>query len=261
MNRRLICGTFLLAFLVSLTLLVSAQTVEDHLRQGDEYYAQFDDARALEAYLLAVQADPGNYDALWKTARAYIDVADLKNPEEAKATEEQKKMYMEARSYAKKAVEANPNDTWGHFFLSAAMGKYALSLSKKEQIDMSKSIKAEIDKAIELDETNDSAYHALGRWHRRMAEIGGMKRFFGGIIYGSIPKGSFEESEKYLQKAVELKPDYTNHYLELGRTYIALKKNDQAKEAFQKCLEAPITTSKCELYKKEAQKELEGLKK
>jgi tetratricopeptide (TPR) repeat protein len=121
---------------------------------------------------------------------------------------------------------------------------------------MSKEIKIEVEKAIELDHTNDGAYHALGRWHRRMAEIGGVSRFFGGILYGSIPKGSFEESEKNLKKAVELKPDYINHRLELGRTYMAMDKYQPAAQEFQKCLDLPPTTSKDGGYKEEAKKEL-----
>lgn len=242
-------------------LVFSAQTVDDYLRQGDEAYARFDDAQALEAYRLAVEADPTNYEALWKLTRACIDVADHITKEEPNWEERQKKLYKEAEAFGRRAVRANPDDTWGHFFLSAALGKYALMLGKKQQVEMSKTVKAEIEKAIELDGTNDLAYHALGRWHRRMAEIGGAQRFFGSMLYGSIPKGTFEESEKYLKKAVELRPDYTNHRLELGRTYLAMKKYDLARQEFEKVLELPIISSKCEDYKKEAQAELDALKK
>ncbi|MGQ9672596.1 MAG: hypothetical protein ACUVV5_05620 [Candidatus Aminicenantales bacterium] len=249
------------ASLLASAAFIWAQTVDDYLRQGDEAYAQFDDVKALEAYRMAVEAAPTNYEALWKLTRACIDVADRITKQEPNWEEKQKKLYKEAESYGRRAVRANPNDTWGHFFLSAALGKYALMLGKKQQIERAKDVKAEVEKAIELDPTNDLAYHALGRWHRRMAEIGGAQRFLGGMIYGSIPKGSFEESEESLKKAVELRPDYTNHHLELGRTYVAMKKYDLAKQEFEKVLELPVTTSKCEDYKNEARTELEALKK
>lgn len=182
-------------------------------------------------------------------------------PADKAATEKQRKLFTDSLSYARKAVRANPNDTWGYFFRSAAQGKYVLTQGKKEQINASKTIKADIEKAIELDPNNDLAYHALGIWHRTMAEIGGAKRLLGGMIYGSIPKGTNEESERSLQKAITLRPDYTNHHLELGRTYLAMKKYDLAKQEFQKALELPKTTSKCDQYKKEAQAELDALKK
>ncbi|MGB8953471.1 MAG: hypothetical protein WCC06_12495 [Candidatus Aminicenantales bacterium] len=252
-------GIFVL--IMAAALFAFGQSVEEFISKGDEYYAQFNDQMALEEYLAAVKADPSNYEALWKASRSSIDVGDLVSPNDMYSEAKQKKYYKEAETYARKAVQVNPNDTWGHFYLSAALGKYALMLGKKDQVKMSKEIKAEIDKAIELDPTNDGACHALGRWHRRMAEIGGAKRFFGSILYGGIPKGSFEESEKALNRAVELKPDYINHHLELGRTYMALEKYNLAVEEFQKCIDLPVSSSKDTIYKEEATAELEKAKK
>lgn len=243
------------------TLPLSGQTAADLIRQGDEFYARFDDAQALDAYLKAVQAEPENYEALWKASRANYDVADQLAPADDKAVEEQRKIYSEAMKLARQAIKVSPDDTWGHFFLSAAWGRFVLTQGKKEQVNASKQIRAEIDKALAADPNNDLAYHALGLWQRRMAEIGGAKRFFGGMLYGGIPKGSFEEAEKNLKKAIELKPDYTNHHLELGRTYLSMKKPDLARPEFEKTLGLPDTTSKCPKYKKEAQAELDALKK
>lgn len=259
--KRQILRTAALLFCAASVTMGFAQTAEDHIAKGDEYYAQFDDAKALEEYLLAVQVDPANYGALWRASRAYIDVGDVVDVKEKGGADKQKKMYIDSEAYARKAVQANPDDTWGHFYLSAAMGKHALLLGKKEQVSMSKEIKTEIEKAIELDGTNDYAYHALGRWHRRMAEIGGMKRLVGGLLYGGIPKGTFQDSAKFLRKAVELKPDYINHHLELARTYVSLERNMLAAQEYQACLDLPITSSKCHIYKKEAETELANLKK
>lgn len=236
------------------------QTAADYIASGDAAYARFDDQQALNDYLEAVKLEPGNYEALWKASRAYIDVADLIKPTTKDAKKEQMTMYGAAVTCARKAVAANPEDTWGHFYVSASMGKRLLLQGKKEQIAGSKTVKAEIDKAIELDPNNDLAWHALGRWQRRMAEIGGAKRVFGSILYGSIPKGSFEESEAALRKAVELNPTYINHHLELGKTYVSLKKYDEARAEFEKCEELPSTTSKDEMLKEEARTELAAIK-
>lgn len=253
----------LIVFLVLFftTGFVLAQSVEEFIKKGDDFYTKWEDQKALDEYLKALQIEPKNYEALWKAARGYIDVADLVTGSGKEAENKKFDMYSKAEKYAQQAIEVNPNDTWGHFFLSAALGKKVLLQGKKEQIDASKKVKAEIDKAIELDPNNDLAYHALGRWHRRMAEIGGAKRAIGSLLYGSIPKGSFEESEKWLKKAVELRPDYINHHLELGRTYVAMGKNALAAEEFKKCLELPETTSKDKSLKEEAKAELDKLSK
>jgi len=236
------------------------QTVTDEIKAGDDAYTRFDDHKALEHYQEAIKLEPQNYEALWKASRACVDIADVITGTDKAAAQQRQKLYTDGTNYAVKAVAANPDDTWGHFQIAAALGKKLLMLGNKEQIDGSKRIKAEIDKAIALDPNNDLAHHALGRWHRRIAEIGGAQRFFGSILYGSIPKGTFAESEKYLKKAVEMKPGFINHHLELGITYVSLKKYDLAAQEFQKAIDLPKTTSKDDVLKDQARSELAKLK-
>ena len=250
---------FVLAMAALLAGPAAAQTVAEHIAVGDEAYAAFDDAKALEHYQEALKLDPACYEAMWKASRAMVDIADVIPAADKDIKAKQLKMYTEATAMAKKAVAANAGDTWGHFQLAAANGKRLLLLSKKEQIDASKAVRASIDKALELDATNHLAWHALGRWHRRMDEIGGVKRALGSLIYGSIPKGTYAESEKALRKAIELHPEYVNHYLELGRTLVALKKYDEAGQCFQKALDLPKTTSKDDVIKAEAKAEQTAL--
>jgi len=253
----------LFAFVVAALLAgpALAQTAAEHIQAGDQAYASFDDAKALEHFQEALKLEPANYEALWKASRAMVDMADVIPATDKDGKTRQQKLYTDATALARKAAAANPNDTWGHFQLAAANGKRLLMLGTKEQINASKEVKAEIDKAIELDPTNHLAYHALGRWHRRISEISGAKRFFGNIIYGSIPKGSYEDSEKNLRKAVELHPEFVNHYLELGLTLLALKKSDEAAQCFQKAIDLPKTTSKDDVLKAQAKAALDKLKK
>lgn len=251
---------FVFAIAALLAVPALAQTAAEHIAEGDAAYARLDDPAALEHFQAALKLDPSNYVALYKASRAMVDIADVIPASDKDAKARQQKLYTDATALARKAVAANPNDTWGHFSLAAANGKRLLMLGKKEQINASKEVRAEIDKALSLDPKNDLAWHALGRWHRRMDEIGGAKRFFGGIIYGSIPKGSFAESEKALRKAIELNPTYVNHYLELGRTLVAEKKADEAAQCFQKALDLPKTTSKDDVLKADAKMELDKLK-
>jgi len=252
---------FAIAIAALLALPALAQTAAEHIAEGDAAYAKFDDHMALEHYQAALKLEPNNAQALWKASRAMVDIADVIPATDKDVKERQQKLYTDATALAREAAKAAPNDTWAHFQLAAANGKRLLMLGKKEQINASKEVRAEIDKALELDPTNHLAWHALGRWHRRMDEIGGAKRFFGSIIYGSIPKGSFAESEKALRKAIELHPEYVNHYLELGRTLLALDKKDEAAKAFQKAIDLPKTTSKDDVLKAEAKAELAKLKK
>jgi tetratricopeptide (TPR) repeat protein len=252
---------FAIAIAALLAAPALAQTTAEHIAEGDAAYAKFDDAKALEHYQAALKLEPNNPEALWKASRAMVDIADVIPATDKDVKQRQQKLYTDATALATLAVKAAPNDTWTHFQLAAANGKRLLLLGNKEQIAASKAVRAEIDKALVLDQTNHLAWHALGRWHRRISEISGAKRFFGSILYGSIPKGSFVESEKALRQAIELHPEYVNHYLELGMTLVEEDKTAEAAQAFQKAIDLPKTTSKDDVLKAQAKTELAKLKK
>lgn len=230
----------------------------ESILQGDERYARFDEQGALDAYLAAIRLEPGSYEALWKAARGIEDLSDLVIGKDPASREKRLKMYSDAVAYATRAVAANPGDTWGHCFLSSSMGKRAVLMSIKDQINASKKIRDEIDRAIELDGTNDLAYHGLGRWQRRAAEVGQARRFLGKLVYGSIPEGSFADAEAAFKKAIELKPDYLDHHLELARTYVAMGKYDLAVPEYQKVIDLPPMVARDKDLKAEAAVEIEN---
>jgi tetratricopeptide (TPR) repeat protein len=66
-----------------------------------------------------------------------------------------------------------------------------------------------------------------------------MKRFLGGLLYGQLPKGSYEEAEHDMKKAISLNPDRLMHYIELGRIYADMGKNEEAREFINKGLAMP----------------------
>ena len=140
----------LVAFFAALAVVSYGQSAADHIKAGDDSYAQFDDQKALEHYEEALKLEPKNYEALWKASRAKVDIADVIPATTKDAKQRQMALYTDGTNYALRAVAVNPNDTWGHFQVAAALGKKLLMLGKKEQVDGSKQIKAEIDKAIAL---------------------------------------------------------------------------------------------------------------
>jgi len=240
---------------------VLAQTAGDHLQTGDEIYGRFDDAGALVEYEKAAALDPLNYDALWKTARGYMNLGDRIDYSQKDHEERQQKYYRAGEAFLRKALSANPQDSFGRYLNAAYLGRLARAMSRKQQVAIAYTIKAEIDKALALDSANDMAWHALAYWHRTLAEVGRAARFFGGILYGRIPKGSFEEAVKGFQKAIALNPRFGNHHFELARTYAAMKKKEPAIKEIQTGLECADTTSMCAHYKERARRMLTRLEK
>jgi Tfp pilus assembly protein PilF len=112
-------------------------------------------------------------------------------------------------------------------------------LPTKEQVSASPRIKESVDKALAINPRNDTAWHILGRWNRVLAEVSSAKRLVAGLIYGQLPKGSIEEAEQDMKKALTINPHRLMHYIELGRIYAQMGRRQEAREFINKGLAMP----------------------
>ncbi len=249
-----IISRILLLLVIGLTF-SWAQSAQEWIQKGDEAYAKLDNNAALQAYQKAMEQEPNNYEALWKLSRAYVDVG-----ETLKDKDQRRNYYQKAEQYARKAIEVNPNGSKGHLYLSIALGRVALDASPKERIRLSKEIKAEVDKALQLDPNDDIAWHVLARWHRKLATLSWIEKKFANIFLGGVPKeASLEKAVEAFQKAIALNPDHINHHLELAITYEKMGEKAKAIAEYKKVLELPVKDADDPEHKAYARERLEDL--
>jgi FimV-like protein len=230
------------------------------LQRADGLYASFKTAEALRELLKILQINAQHHEGLCKTARAYIDLGDLISESTPGWQEKRLKQYSVAEEYGRRAVKSDPNSTWGHFYIAAALGKTAMLSPVPKQIDLSNEIKEQVEKALTLDPRNGFAYHIYGVWQRRVAEISQMSRMLASVLlWRTVPKGSFEKSEEYFNKAIAFNPKVIVHRLELAKTYIAWGKSQQARALLKTVLELPVQVSDDPLHKKEAEQLLQEI--
>ena len=159
-------------------------------KKADQLYNQFKAQEAAAEWRKILQIDSQNFEALVKLARAQIDIGDQIPESGANWKERRMQEYGMAEEYARKAVKANSNSTWGHFYVAAALGNVAVLSPVARQVELAEEIRRSIERSLALDERNGFAYHAYGVWHRKMAEIGRMSRMLASVVYGRrLPKG------------------------------------------------------------------------
>jgi tetratricopeptide (TPR) repeat protein len=231
------------------------------LQRADELHAALKTKEALAELLKVLDLEPQNNEALSKIARVYLDFGDM-IAESTPGWEARKfKQYQIAEQYARMAIKADPNGTWGHFYVAASLGSMAAVSPVSKQIDLAGEIRSAVEKAIALDPQNGFAHHVYGVWHRRMAEIGRMSRVFASVFYGrSIPNGSFEKSIEYLKKATMINPTVIASRLELARSYAAQENWSLARNFLATIREMPIQFSDDPKHKQHAEKLLEEIK-
>ncbi len=251
MNIRMLLTTLLL-----LCGLSAAATFEELMAKGDAAYDAYRNADALAAYLGAFEVKPDNCEAAWKISRAYADIGDDK-----KDKAERTANFNKAEEFARKAIEICPENDNAHLYLSVAIGRVALMAGKKEQVQLSKTVKEEAEKALQINPNNDTAHHVYARWHRKVATLSGIQKTFAQILYGGLPPASLEDAEKHFLEAIRLKPDHINHHLELGITYVEMGRKEKAAAEFRKALELTPKNSKDKGYQAEAAVQLQELQK
>lgn len=243
-----------LAVLFVLSAWAGAQTVAEHLAAGDAAYDRYDNAGALKHYQAAWQVDSTHCEALWKLSRTHTDIGELADKET------QKENYTQGLKFARSAVRLCPDNADAHLVLAVSVGRVALMVGGKKKVELSKEVKAEAEKALELDPNKDIAHHVLARWHREVTHLSGFLKTFAKILYGGLPPASDEKAVAHFTKALQIKPDYINHHLEMGITYEAMKQWEAARAEYQKVAELPIGAFNDQQHKQEAAERLAKIK-
>jgi tetratricopeptide (TPR) repeat protein len=201
---------------------------------GDAALQKLDLEAGIAAYRSALEAAPDSYEALWKLARALTDEATL-----SRQPGEQKGLCVEAEKLARRASSLVPSGSKGHAYLAVAVGKLALFEGGRRKVDLSKEVKAEAEKALQLDPNEDVALHVLAIWNREMVELGWLLRSFAQLLYGRLPPASLEAALADLSRASELAPDVIPHHVELGITLASAKRWAEARTELEKGLALP----------------------
>src|SRR5207247_1285174 len=98
--------------------------------------------------------------------------------------------------------------------------------------------------------------------HGEVKRLSWIERKAAAILFGGgfLSKGNWDDAQRYLEKAVALKPRNIFHRLELGEVYVDLGKYSKAREQFTALATLPIGDVLDPEYKKEARQVLEDIK-
>lgn len=226
------------AWLILLSTIAHAFAEEDCaslMKRGDQLDAQLKTKEALAVYLEAEKLEPNNAELLHRIAKQYGE-----SQNDVSSKDERRKIGMVALGYAKRAVAAGPGNSMAQLALAISYGRVTPYLDNKTKIAYSKLVKEHADKARGLDpKCSDLVYHVLGAWNYELANLNPVLRTVAQLIYGKLPDASNEAAVENFEKAIELNPRRLANYVELGRTYAAMGKKDEARTSIEKGLGLP----------------------
>ncbi len=154
--------------------------------------------------------------------------------EKAKKQKEDKENAQMAFKYINHAYSINSEDPNVLKWYVIALGKTVEEESIRRQIEQSKNIEKLSLKVIELMPDDEFCYNIMGQWHYKLASLGRASRRIASILFSEPPQGSFEQARYFLDKSLELNPDYIGTYYWLGKVHLKLGNKEKAYDLFNK---------------------------
>jgi len=233
----------------------SAQGAAEQIAIGDREHTAMNAPVALQHYQEAIRIDPKSYEALWKASREAVDVGEF-------AVQIQRdSLYTAAELYARRAVEANPGDAEGHFNLSRAIGRKALSLGKRDRVKYAGDVRTQALEALKLNPKHPGALHVMGMWNYNVMQLSGMTRFMAKTFLGGkvFDSANWNDAQRYMEEAVAIDPTRLVHHLDLARVYSARDDKAKAREQYELVVRGTRTEYNDRHYQSEAEAELKKL--
>ncbi|TNE73931.1 hypothetical protein EP331_03045 [bacterium] len=232
-----------------------SQTTDDILSKAIELRASFKEQEALDLFDQVLAADPNNFEATWSKS---ILLARLGYRMDNK--DKQAEYYRNAKTFAEKALALDSLNLNSNFAMAVAMGRMALISGAKERVAASKDIKFYGDRALAADSNHAGAWHVLGRWHHKVANLNFAERTAANLLFGGAPKGASNDMAIYcMKKAISLEPNLILYQRDYANILEDLDMEKEALKVAQHVQTMPDRTLDDPKFKKEMQKLIKDL--
>jgi tetratricopeptide (TPR) repeat protein len=183
------------------------------------------------------QSSAHGFEVLWRKARVQYEmgrIADETDKDNALSC------FEKAEEYARLAIAAAPERSDGYKWLAIALGAQLKDSDVKTQVQLSRDVKENIERAITLNPDDDIAYLVLSRWHYKVSALSIFAKAYAKLVYEGIPKASLDLSKQLLWTAIKLK-DRIAHRYNLAKVYDRMGQRKEAIEQLKQALLLPVT--------------------
>ena len=248
---------FLIVFIIIIPSFSYSEGIKDYIKKGDESYNKFNNLEALSYYEKAFNITPNYFEVLLKLVRTY-NAAGEEYYEYRNRTE--------AEFYMNKALEFTdkfrieyPDSAAVYSYAAMSNGNIALFKGGKEKIKYAKLVEQNAKKSISLNPNAFLPYIILGIYYREIAGLSWIERVFANTFLGSVPSGSYEESELMLKKALSFDQNMIVANYQLAKTYRQMNRKPEETALLQKVLMLPIRDFRDKFAKEKANKRLSSI--
>lgn len=194
---------------------------------------------ALALFQQALAHDSLDYEANWRAAAVLVDIG--KDTPDTVKSATRDSAYLAAERFARRAIRVDSMSAEGHFALAMALGRVALTRSRKDRVRYAVEIYSAATRTLAIDPRHDGAHHVLGLWHAEAMRTSGFNRFLARNLLGGkiLGQASWARAIEHLEAAVRLDPDRIFHRLDLARVYQDRKRYGDTRRELAKIAALP----------------------
>ena len=244
-------------FFISIFILVAfgkalhGTTLKEYLDKGDKSFQELKNLEALNYYEEAYKIAPADFNVMARLARSYNDLGEEYY---------EKRKRDEAEVYINKAVDFSvifknkfPDSAEAYCYLAMSYGNIALFKGGKDKVKYANLVEQNAKKSIEINRKYFLPYVILGIYYREIASLSLIERTFANTFLGSLPKGTYEESEECFKKALSIDPNMIVAVFNLSKTYMAMGRSNDEITLLKQVEQMPVRNFR-DIYTKEKAK-------
>ncbi|GAB3196461.1 hypothetical protein GCM10027293_08970 [Pontibacter aydingkolensis] len=208
------------------------------LQRAEQLLSSYKDSEALVVYEQVLEEAEDNYIALCKASYLHSRISE-------RYTDETKKLQhvAKAREYANRAYAINPRDAESNYVMALSVGSQGLLSGPKERLSSIHEVKSFVDAALAADAKHAGAWHILGRWHFKMANLNFAEKAASKFLFGGVCSVSTnKDAADAIEKAIVYNPNNIRYYFDLALIYNEMKDTEACIATLTKALTLPLDT-------------------
>ncbi|WP_460923212.1 tetratricopeptide repeat protein [Pontibacter brevis] len=199
---------------------VSYSGNEQLLQQAKQLLSSYKDSEALQLYEQVLSAAPDSYEALCKASLLHCRIGDRYNSDDNAKLHH----FNKARQYAQKAYDINPADAESNFVMALSLSSEAMVSGAKSRLVGINQVKTFLDAALASNAQHAGAWHILGRWYFKMANLNVVEKVASKVLFGGVcGEATNYEAANAMEKAVAYEPYNIRYYYDLACIYDEMK--------------------------------------
>ena len=184
----------------------------------------------LQEYL---EGDSASYDALWRSARAAIQVG-----MERQGSREQNQWLDPAIRLSEMAIELRPDGIEGLYWRGFAAGRRAMNASASYAVALAQIVHQDTHNILASDSLHGGAHNMLGKLNYEVMSLSWFERMIAKTFMGNkaLDDTSWQNAEYHLAKAVEIWPDLILFHFDMGQLHRKRGRREEAIGSFRQVL-------------------------